>query len=130
MKVLIVDDAAFMRIALKNIIEKAGHEVVGEADNGGKAVELCRMLTLEGKKPDLVTMDITMPEVDGLEGLVRIKKFDKSINVVMITAMGQEVMIREAIGKGALDFIVKPFKEDRIMSALAKMQSMLKNNKL
>ena len=126
MKVLIVDDAAFMRIALKNIIEKAGHKVVGEADNGEKAVELCRTLTLEGKKPDLVTMDITMPEVDGLEGLVRIKEFDKSINVVMITAMGQEVMIREAIGKGALDFIVKPFKEDRIMSALAKMQSMLK----
>ena len=127
MRVLVVDDAAFMRMALKNIIEKSGHEVVGEANNGEKAVELCKTLTLEGKKPDLVTMDITMPEVDGLEGLVRIKELDKSINIIMITAMGQEVMVREALAKGALDFIVKPFKEDRIKAALTKMGSMLKN---
>lgn len=127
MRVLVVDDAAFMRMALKNIIEKSGHEVVGEANNGEKAVELCKTLTLEGKKPDLVTMDITMPEVDGLEGLVRIKELDESINIIMITAMGQEFMVREALAKGALDFIVKPFKEDRIKAALTKMGSMLKN---
>lgn len=129
MKVLVVDDAAFMRMILRNIIEKSGHKLVGEADNGEKAVELCKALTTEGKKPDLVTMDITMPEVDGLEGLVRIKEFDKSINVIMITAMGQEVVVREAIAKGALDFIVKPFDEDRIKTALTRVQSMLKNNK-
>ena len=70
-----------------------------------------------------------MPEVDGLEGLVRIKELDKSINVIMITAMGQEVMVREAIVKGALDFIVKPFKEDRIRAALTKVESMIKNSK-
>ncbi|HHY70676.1 MAG TPA: response regulator [Thermoanaerobacterales bacterium] len=129
MRVLVVDDAAFMRMTLKNIVEKSGHEVVGEADNGKNAVELCKALTAEGKKPDLVTMDITMPEVDGLEGLVRIKELDKSINVIMITAMGQEVMVREAIVKGALDFIVKPFKEDRIRAALTKVESMIKNSK-
>lgn len=125
MKVLVVDDAAFMRMTIKNIIEKSGHEVVGEADNGRKAAELCRSLTAEGKKPDLVTMDITMPEVDGIEGLTYIKEFDKSINVVMVTAMGQTAMVQEAIVKGALDFIVKPFKEDRIRDALAQIQLML-----
>jgi two-component system chemotaxis response regulator CheY len=117
-------------MTLKNIIENSGHEVVGEADNGGKAAELCRMLAADNKKPDLVTMDITMAEVDGIEGLDLIKEFDKSINVVMVTAMGQKCLVREAIEKGALDFIVKPFKEDRIRNALEQLQSMIVKNKL
>ncbi len=115
--VLIVDDAAFMRISIKNMLTKNGFEVIGEAENGRVGVQKYKEL-----KPDMVTMDITMPEMDGLESLKEILAFDPVANVVMITAMGQESMVREAIISGAKGFIVKPFKENTIVSALSNIQ--------
>ena len=115
-KVLIVDDAAFMRISIKNMLTKNGYEVVGEAENGAIGVEMYKEL-----KPDIVTMDITMPEMSGLEALKEITKSDPQAKVVMVSAMGQEAMVREAIVSGAKGFIVKPFKEDGIIAALKKL---------
>ncbi len=115
-KVLIVDDAAFMRIQIKNMLTKNGYEVIGEAENGAIAVEKYKEL-----KPDIVTMDITMPEMSGLEALAAIVKFDSAAKVVMVSAMGQEGMVRDAILSGAKGFIVKPFKEDGIISAIKKL---------
>ena len=114
--VLIVDDAAFMRISIKNMLTKNGYEVIGEAENGQVGVDLYKDL-----KPDIVTMDITMPEMSGLEALKEITKMDPSAKVVMVSAMGQEAMVREAIVSGAKGFIVKPFKEDGIIAALKKL---------
>lgn len=114
-KILVVDDAAFMRLSLKTILEKNGFEVVGEANNGRNAIEMYKMLT-----PDIVTMDITMPDMDGIEALAEIMKFDPKANVIMLSAMGQEVKIREAILIGAKGFVVKPFKEDYLLKALSK----------
>lgn len=111
--VLIVDDAAFMRVSIKNTLAKNGFNVIGEAENGRVGVQKYKDL-----KPDVVTMDITMPEMDGLESLREILAFDPAANVIMITAMGQESMVREAILLGAKGFIVKPFKEATILSAL------------
>ena len=115
-KVLIVDDAAFMRISIKNMLTKNGYEVVGEAENGAVGVELFKDL-----HPDIVTMDITMPEMTGLEALKEITKIDPSAKVVMVSAMGQESMVREAIVSGAKGFIVKPFKEEGIIAAIKKL---------
>jgi two-component system chemotaxis response regulator CheY len=112
-RVLVVDDAAFMRVSIKNILTKNGYEVCGEAENGDIALQKYQELS-----PDIVTMDITMPEKDGLAGLKDILAFNPKANVVMISAMGQETMVREAIISGAKGFIVKPFKEDVIISAL------------
>ena len=112
-RILIVDDAAFMRMMIKNILTKAGYDVVGEAENGARAIEMYREL-----KPDLVTMDITMPEVDGIEGLKGIKQIDKDAKVIVCSAMGQQSMVMEAIQAGARDFIVKPFQQDRILQAV------------
>ncbi|AGF57376.1 MULTISPECIES: response regulator [Clostridium] len=114
-KVLVVDDAAFMRLSLKTSLEKNGYEVVGEADNGLKAVEMYKML-----KPEIVTMDITMPEMDGIEALGEIMKYDPKAQVIMLSAMGQEVKIKEAVLLGAKGFVVKPFKEDYLIKALSK----------
>jgi len=114
-KILVVDDAAFMRLSLKTILEKNGFEVVGEANNGRNAIEMYKMLT-----PDIVTMDITMPDMDGIEALAEIMKFDPKANVIMLSAMGQEVKIGEAILIGAKGFVVKPFKEDYLLKALSK----------
>ena len=114
-KVLIVDDAAFMRMMLKDILTKNGYEVVGEAENGAKAVEKYKEVT-----PDLVTMDITMPEKDGIQALKEIKAKDPSANIIMCSAMGQQAMVIESIQAGAKDFIVKPFKPERILSAIEK----------
>lgn len=114
--IMIVDDATFMRITIKNMLKKSSHEVVGEAENGKVAVE--KYVTL---KPDIVTMDITMPEVDGIVALKQILKLDPAANVVMVSAMGQEAMVREAIISGAKGFIVKPFKEADILSAIDKL---------
>jgi two-component system chemotaxis response regulator CheY len=115
-RVLIADDAAFMRQSIKNILSKYDYEVVGEAENGKAAV--AKYLEL---KPDLVTMDITMPEMSGIDALKEIMKNDKEAKVVMITAMGQEWLIKEAILSGAKSFIVKPFKEDFVMKVLSQI---------
>jgi len=117
-KVLIVDDAAFMRMMIKNILTKNGFEVVGEASNGVEAVELYKKL-----KPDLVTMDITMPEMDGIEALKKIKEIDPNAKVIMVSAMGQQQLVIEAIQAGAKDFIVKPFQPDRLLEAVNKVLS-------
>lgn len=117
-KILIVDDAIFMRLVLKNMILKHSQfEVIGEASNGKEAIEKYKIL-----KPDLITMDITMPEMDGLEALKQIKLIDKNANVIMVSAIGQESIIRNCIINGAKSFIVKPFVEDYIMNILDKFQ--------
>lgn len=115
-KVLIVDDAAFMRMMLKDILTKNGYEVVGEAENGAKAVEKYKEVT-----PDLVTMDITMPEMDGISALKNIRSIDSNAKVVMCSAMGQQAMVIEEIQSGARDFIVKPFQADRVLEAVKKV---------
>jgi len=113
--VLVVDDAAFMRVTIKNMLERNGFSVVGEAENGKVAIHKFHEL-----KPDIVTMDITMPEMDGLCALKTIMQLDASANVVMMTAMGQQGMVKEAVVSGAKGFIVKPFKEETVLSALSK----------
>lgn len=117
-RILIVDDAAFMRMTLKNIIIAAGHEVVGEAGNGIEAID-----TFKSSQPELVTMDITMPEMDGIEALKEIKKIDPKARVIMCSAMGQQGMVIEAIQSGAADFIVKPFNAERINESIGKVLS-------
>ncbi|KYH30083.1 MULTISPECIES: response regulator [Clostridium] len=114
-RVLIVDDAAFMRMMIKDILEKNGHEVVAEASNGIKAVELYK-----SERPDVVTMDITMPDMDGIEAVKAIKAFDPSAKIIMCSAMGQQTMVMDAIRSGARDFIVKPFQADRVLEAIRK----------
>ena len=114
-RILIVDDAAFMRMMIKDILTKHGYEVVGEAVNGQDGLEKYREL-----KPDLVTMDITMPEMDGLQALKAIRKEDPKAKVLMCSAMGQQAMVIEAIQNGAKDFIVKPFQADRVNEAIVK----------
>lgn len=116
MRILIVDDAAFMRMMLKDIMTKGGHEVVGEAENGNVAIDKYREL-----HPDLVTMDITMPEMDGITSLKEIIKYDQNAKVVMCSAMGQQALVLEAIQSGAKDFLVKPFQADRVLAAIAKI---------
>ncbi|MBP2642431.1 MAG: response regulator receiver protein [Firmicutes bacterium] len=115
-KVLIVDDAAFMRMMIKDILTKNGFEVVGEAENGAKAVEKWQEL-----RPDLTTMDITMPEMDGITAVKNIKNIDPNAKVIMCSAMGQQAMVIEAIQSGAKDFIVKPFQPDRVLEAIRKV---------
>lgn len=114
-RVMIVDDAAFMRLNLKNIL-KDDYEIVGEAQNGKEAVEMYQEL-----KPDIVTMDITMPVMDGLEAIRAIKDIDANAQIIVCSAMGQQKMIIEAIEAGARDFIVKPFKEERVIEAVKKI---------
>ncbi|HLQ98641.1 MAG TPA: response regulator [Candidatus Dormibacteraeota bacterium] len=114
-KVLIVDDAAFMRMMIKDILTKNGFDVVGEAADGAQAVEKFKELT-----PDLVTMDITMPEMDGIAALKEIKQIDPHSIVIMCSAMGQQAMVIDAIQAGAKDFIVKPFQAERVLEAINK----------
>ncbi|MBZ4686964.1 MAG: two-component system, chemotaxis family, chemotaxis protein CheY [Clostridia bacterium] len=114
-RVLVVDDAAFMRMMIKDILNKNGYEVAGEAENGVKAVELYKEL-----KPDLVTMDITMPEKDGIAAVKEIKQIDSDARIIMCSAMGQQMMVMEAIQAGAKDFVVKPFQQERVIQALEK----------
>ena len=114
--VLICDDAAFMRMMIKDILTKNGYEVAGEAENGAKAVE-----KYNETKPDLVLMDITMPEMDGIQALKKIKETSADANVIMCSAMGQQAMVIEAIQSGAKDFIVKPFQADRVLEAIKKV---------
>ncbi len=115
-KILVVDDAAFMRMMIKEVLTKNGFDVVGEAENGAKAVEQFKALS-----PDLVIMDITMPEVNGIEALKKIREEDSSARVIMCSAMGQQAMVIEAIQAGAKDFIVKPFQADRVCEAVRKV---------
>ena len=114
--VLICDDAAFMRVMIKDILTKNGYDVAGEAENGLKAVE-----KYNETKPDLVMMDITMPEMDGIQALKAIKAADPSATVIMCSAMGQQAMVIESIQSGAKDFIVKPFQQDRVLEAVRKV---------
>ena len=114
--ILICDDAAFMRMMIKDILTKNGYNIVGEAENGAKAVEKYAEL-----KPDLVLMDITMPEMDGIEALKKIKAADANASIIMCSAMGQQAMVIESIQSGAKDFIVKPFQADRVLEAVLKV---------
>lgn len=115
-KVLIVDDAAFMIMMIKDILEKNGYDVVGEASNGLVAVDLYKK-----EKPDVVTMDITMPDMDGIEAVKQIRTFDPNAKIIMCSAMGQQSMVMDAIKSGAKDFIVKPFQADRVLEAIKKV---------
>lgn len=114
MKVLIVDDAAFMRMVLRKIVEDAGHEVVGEAANGEQAVQEWRRC-----KPDVVTMDLTMPIMDGIAATKKIREMDPKAKILVTSAMGQTVMVKDAIHSGAYDFVVKPVDQNRFLAALA-----------
>ena len=114
--ILICDDAAFMRMMIKDILTKNGYNIVGEAENGANAVEKYAEL-----KPDLVLMDITMPEMDGIEALKKIKAADANASIIMCSAMGQQAMVIESIQSGAKDFIVKPFQADRVLEAVQKV---------
>ena len=113
--ILICDDAAFMRMMIKDILVKNGYNIAGEAENGLRAVE-----KYNETKPDLVLMDITMPEMDGIQALKKIKAADPNASVVMCSAMGQQAMVIESIQSGARDFIVKPFQTDRVIEAVKK----------
>jgi len=115
-KLLIVDDAAFMRLSIRNMLEKYEIEIVGEAENGAIAIEMYKEL-----HPDIVTMDITMPEMSGLDALKAIKAFDAQAKVIMVTAMGQDRIVKEAILSGAKTFIVKPFKEEFLYQTICKV---------
>lgn len=117
--VLIVDDAAFMRLSIKMMLESNGFEVVGEAADGVEAIKQYVVC-----KPDIVTMDITMPNLTGIEALKAIRKQDPNAKVVMVSAMGQECLVKEAIISGAKTFIVKPFKEDHVIQTLKQIAGM------
>lgn len=112
-KILVVDDAIFMRKSLRMILEQNEFEVVGEAENGEEAIEQYKLL-----KPDIVTMDITMPVMNGIEALKAIIKVDSKANIVMISAVGQESYVKEAIISGAKSFIIKPFKGETVIQIL------------
>ena len=112
-RVLIVDDAPVIRLMLRDIIEYNGYEIVGECENGKQAVEKYREL-----KPDVVTMDITMPEKDGITALKEIMALDRTAKVVMVTAVDERESLIRAIRNGAADYIVKPFEEERVLSAV------------
>lgn len=115
-RILICDDAAFMRMMIKDILTKNGYEIAGEAENGLKAVE-----KYAETKPDLVMMDITMPDMDGIEALKKIRASDANAKIVMCSAMGQQAMVIDSIQAGAKDFIVKPFQADRVLEAVQKV---------
>jgi len=112
-KILVVDDAAFMRMIIKDTLKKLGYDDVEEAADGLIAIEKYQQLN-----PDLVMLDVTMPNLDGIGALKAIKEMDPNAKIVMCSAMGQESMVVEAIKLGALDFIVKPFKPDRIAKTM------------
>lgn len=115
-KILICDDATFMRTMLKDILSKHGYEVIGEAANGQEAVSQYKNL-----KPDIVTMDITMPDMNGIDATRAIKAFDPRAKIIMCSAMGQQAMVMDAIKAGAKDFIVKPFQVEKVLEAVRKL---------
>ena len=114
--ILVCDDAAFMRMMIKDILTKNGYNIAGEAENGMVAVDKYKETS-----PDLVLMDITMPEMDGIQALKKIKESDPNASVIMCSAMGQQAMVIEAIQSGAKDFIVKPFQAERVIEAVKKV---------
>ncbi len=115
MKIMVVDDALFMRISIKNVLSKYGYEII-EAESGEIAIEKYKQFN-----PDIVTMDITMPKMTGIDALKEIIKFDKNANVIMLSALGQETIVMEAMKLGAKDFIVKPIKDDRVNAAIERV---------
>lgn len=115
-KILITDDTAFMRMTLKNILSKNGYEIAGEAEDGVQSVALYKSTS-----PDLVTMDITMPNMDGITAIKEIMKVDPNAKIIVCSAMGQKSLVIEALNAGAKDFIVKPFQPDRITEAVKKV---------
>lgn len=115
-RVLIVDDAAFMRMSISMMLKRHSFEIVGEAENGLEGFKKYKDL-----RPDIVTMDITMPEMSGLDALKLIREFDPQANVVMVSAMGQDLLVREAVINGAKSFIVKPFKEEQVVQVISKI---------
>lgn len=113
---MIVDDVAFMRQMLKDVLQTGGHKIIAEVSSGDEAIRLYKQI-----KPDLVTMDITMPFMDGIEALTNIKKYDQNAKVIICSAMGQQAMVLNAIMAGAKDFIVKPFQKERVLEAIDKV---------
>lgn len=111
--ILLVDDAAIMRMMLQEILEDAGHKIVGEAENGQEGFEKYKEL-----KPDIVLMDITMPTVDGIKSVQMIKEFDKDAKIIMCSSMGQKELVLKAIKLGAKDFIIKPFQDKRVVESV------------
>lgn len=115
-RVLIVDDACFMRMTISMMLKRHEFEIVGEAENGAEGFEKYKEL-----RPDIVTMDITMPKMSGLEALKLIREFDPQANVIMVSAMGQELLVKEAVLNGAKSFVVKPFKEEQVVKVIKKV---------
>ena len=114
--IVIVDDLAFIKMVLRDIVEKGGFRVIGEASNGEEAVQV-----YQDKRPDIVLMDITMPKMDGITALKKILKIDPRAKVIMCSALGQQRLIIQAIQTGAKDFIVKPFKPERVLKSIKKV---------
>lgn len=114
--VLVCDDAIFMRTMISDILGQAGYEIVGEAESGVQAIERYKQL-----KPDLVTMDIVMPDLGGIEAVREIVKFDPAARILMCSAMGQQALVVEAIQAGARDFVVKPFQPSRVLEAVQRV---------
>lgn len=119
-RILVVDDAMFMRMMLKNILTKNGYEVCGEAANGQEAID--KYIEL---RPDLVLLDITMLEMNGITALKKIKMIEPKAKIIMCSVMGQQVMVIDAIQGGAIDFIIKPFQEDRVLESLHRMDALV-----
>lgn len=115
MRILVVDDASFMRLMLKDILARNGFDVVGEAASGQEAVRL-----VESLKPDIVTLDITMPDMDGIETLKAIARLGVTVRVVVVSALGQQGLVLDAMSAGAVDFVVKPFQAERLVDAVKK----------
>ncbi|MGQ9465012.1 MAG: response regulator [bacterium] len=116
MRILVVDDAMFMRRMLTDILEKGGHTVCGVASTGKEAVERYKEL-----KPELVTMDIIMPDMSGIEAVKEIKKIDPKAKILMVSAMGQQALVLEAVQAGALDYVVKPFQPSRVLESIERI---------
>jgi two-component system chemotaxis response regulator CheY len=114
--VLVCDDAIFMRTMISDILSQAGYEIVGEAETGVEAIDKYKQL-----KPDLVTMDIVMPDLGGIEAVREIMKFDSAARILMCSAMGQQALVVEAIQAGARDFVVKPFQPSRVLEAVQRV---------
>jgi len=115
-RILVCDDSAFMRMMLKKVLIDNGHEIVGEAGDGMEAVQLYRQ-----HKPDLITMDITMPKMDGIQAVVHIHEENPLARIIMVTALGQRAIITDALKAGASDFIVKPFDEEEVIAMIKKV---------